>query len=84
MGEVGRLLRAERARRGLNQTDLGALLGLTRQKVQLIEAGQPGVAADTVLRALADLGVLVLAVPPNAGPALDAARRLADAGEIGW
>lgn len=75
MADVGALLLAERLRRGLSQAEMAALLGLTRQKVQLLEAGQAGVAAETVLRVLADLGVIVLAIPSGD---LSEARRLAD------
>jgi transcriptional regulator with XRE-family HTH domain len=66
MADAGALLLAERHRRSMNQTQMAALLGLTRQKVALLEAGQPGVAADTLLRILADLGVTALAVPSGA------------------
>jgi transcriptional regulator with XRE-family HTH domain len=61
--DVGKVLRAERLRRGLSQETLGALIGETRQKVQLIEAGSHGVAVGAVMRALADLGVALIAVP---------------------
>lgn len=74
MVDVGSLMLAERRRRALNQTEMAALLGLTRQKVALLEAGQPGVAAETVLRILSDLGVVLIAVPPTAVEA----RQLAD------
>jgi len=63
--DLGEVLRAERIRRGLSQEALGTLIGETRQKVQQLESGASGVAAGTVLRALADLGVALVAVPPR-------------------
>lgn len=63
--DLGEVLRAERLRRGMSQETFGALLGLTRQKVQQIEAGAGGVALGTTLRALADLGVALVAIPPR-------------------
>lgn len=76
MADVGALLLGERRRRALNQTEMAAMLGVTRQKLALIEAGQTGVAAQTVLRLLSDLGVLVLAVPPTAPEARELADRI--------
>ena len=61
--DLGEVLRAERIRRGLSQEALGTLIGETRQKVQQLEAGAAGVAAGTVLRALGDLGVALVAIP---------------------
>jgi hypothetical protein len=41
-------------------------LGLsTRQQVRQLETGHPGVAVGTALRALADLGVWLVALPPR-------------------
>lgn len=64
---LGEVLKTERLRRGVSQEEFGALLGLTRQKIRLIEAGDPGVAVGTVLRALADVGIRLIAVPAASG-----------------
>ena len=74
MAEAGALLRAERAVRGLSQADMAAQLGVTRQHLIALEAGAEGVAAGSLLRILADLGVVVLALPRQA--AMDPARAL--------
>jgi transcriptional regulator with XRE-family HTH domain len=66
MTEVGRLLRAERAARGLTQADMAARLGISRQHLVALESGAEGAAAGTVLRLLAELGVVVLALPQTA------------------
>lgn len=72
--EVGALLRAERAARGLSQAEMAARLGIGRQHLIALEAGAEGVAAGTLLRILGDLGVVVLAFPAEA--AADPARAL--------
>jgi len=74
MAEVGILLRAERAVRGLSQASMSARLGISRQQLIALEAGAEGVAAGTLLRILADLGIVVLALP--AAAAADPARAL--------
>ena len=74
MAEAGALLRAERAVRGLSQADMATQLGVTRQHLIALEAGAEGVAAGSLLRILADLGVVVLALPRQA--AMDPARAL--------
>lgn len=74
MAEAGALLRAERAVRGLSQADMAARLGITRQHLIALEAGAEGVAAGPLLRILADLGIVVLALPRQA--AADPARAL--------
>ncbi len=61
MADVGVFLRAERALRGLNQSDMAIRLGTTRQQLAALEAGDEGVAVGTVLRLLADLGVRLVA-----------------------
>ena len=60
---LGAVVKAERLRRGASQEEFGALVGLTRQMVSLIEAGEPGVAVGTALRVLADVGIRLVAVP---------------------
>ena len=74
MAEVGALLRAERAVRGLSQASMAARLGMSRQQLVALEGGAEGVAAGTLLRILADLGIVVLALPAQA--AADPARAL--------
>lgn len=66
MTEVGVLLRAERAARGLSQASMSARLGVSRQQLVALEGGAEGVAAGTLLRILADLGIVVLALPAPA------------------
>ena len=63
LSDLGGVLKAERLRRGISQEEMGVLVGLTRQKVQQLEAGVYGVAVGTALRVLTDLGVRLLAVP---------------------
>ena len=77
MRDVGALVYAERLRRGLTQEDLAALLGLTRQRLNALEQGAKGIAAEVVFRSLADLGVTLTAVPAGA-PAEDFGRRIAE------
>lgn len=72
-GDLGEALRAERIRRGLSQEVLGTLLGETRHKIQQMEAGAEGVAVGSVLRALRDLGVALVTIPPRADPPGDPA-----------
>jgi len=63
MAAVGALLRAERGARVLTQADMAARLGISRQTLSALESGADGASAGLVLRLLADLGVVVLAVP---------------------
>ncbi len=63
LADLGGVLKAERLRRGISQDEMGTLVGLTRQKVQQLEAGVYGVAVGTALRVLTDLGVRLLAIP---------------------
>ena len=64
--EIGALLRAERAARGLSQADMAARLGISRQTLVGLEAGAEGTAAGTLLRILADLGIVLMAFPAAA------------------
>jgi DNA-binding XRE family transcriptional regulator len=66
MTAVGCILRTERAARGLTQADMAARLGISRQHLVALEHGAEGAAAGTVLRILAELGVVVLALPQTA------------------
>ena len=63
MVEIGALLRAERASRGLSQADMAARLGVSRQMLVSLEAGAEGTAAGTLLRILTDLGIVLIALP---------------------
>ena len=60
---LGAVVKAERLRRGVSQEEFGAVVGLTRQMVRLIEAGEPGIAVGTVLRVVADVGIRLVAIP---------------------
>jgi DNA-binding XRE family transcriptional regulator len=64
--ETGALLRAERAARGLSQAEMAARLGISRQTLVGLEAGAEGTAAGTLLRILADLGIVLMAFPAEA------------------
>ena len=66
MAEVGALLRAERAAEGLTQADMAAQQGISRQALVALERGAESMASGTLLRILADLGVVVLAFPAEA------------------
>jgi transcriptional regulator with XRE-family HTH domain len=66
MADVGLLLRAERAARGLTQAEMAARLGIGRQHLVALEGGAEGASAGAVLRILAELGVVVLALPEPA------------------
>ena len=78
MKDVASVLIAERARRKMNQADMAATLGLTRQKLQLLEGGQPGVAAETIFRALGELGVSIIALPSARTEEIMEIRRFAE------
>jgi transcriptional regulator with XRE-family HTH domain len=54
---IGRNIRAERARRGLRQEDLGESLGLSRAAVGHIETGRHPVAVDSLPAICRALGV---------------------------
>jgi HTH-type transcriptional regulator/antitoxin HipB len=60
--DTGALLRSERAARGLNQADMAVRLGVSRQTLVGLEAGAEGTAACTLLRILADLGIVLIAL----------------------
>lgn len=67
---VGERLRAERHRRGLTQTQLGAAIGVAFQQVQKYERGLNRISASMLARAARTLGVAVADFfPSDADPA---------------
>lgn len=66
MVEIGSLLRAERASRGLSQADMATRLGISRQTLVVLEGGAEGIGAGTLLRILTDLGIVLIALPARA------------------
>ena len=76
-------LRSLRQARGLNQTELGARLGVTQRRIAEIEANPGVVAVDQIIRIFSALGAVLvlrdLSAPPAApsgaaGAAADDAR----------
>lgn len=59
---LGRVIRDARRGRGLQQADLAERLGVSRMTISRLERGD-AVSIDTVLRALAECGVALVAVP---------------------
>ena len=55
--EIGTAVREARRQRGLSQGALADLIGASRQWVQRLEAGTPGVELGLTLRALTGLGL---------------------------
>jgi transcriptional regulator with XRE-family HTH domain len=62
--EIGLLVREQRRLLGLSQHDLADRVGASRQWVQNLEAGKPGLELGLTLRALTALGVQIDARPP--------------------
>lgn len=50
-------LQSERRKQGLTQTQLARMLGSSQSRVAKMEAGDPSVTADLLLKALLSLGV---------------------------
>jgi len=71
---LGRAVRAERARAGLSQEELGTLLGWSRRTVANIEAADRGVTIDELPALCAALGVPLARLLADAHP--DDLRRL--------
>lgn len=62
--DLGRLIRDQRKRQGLRQTDLAAIIGASHVFVGDVEKGKPSVQLGRVLRLLDELGLeLHLSVP---------------------
>jgi len=66
--EIGLLVREQRRLLGLSQHDLADRVGASRQWVQNLEAGKPGLELGLTLRALTALGVQIDARPPAGNP----------------
>ena len=58
--QLGAIIRRERRRQGLTQTQLGAKFGLRQATISKLEAGEPATQLRTLLDALAALGLEVL------------------------
>jgi DNA-binding XRE family transcriptional regulator len=54
--DLARAVRAERVRRHLTQEELGKLLGSSQSRVAKMEAGDPTVSIDLLVRSLLRLG----------------------------
>lgn len=54
---LGDAVRAERLRHDITQTELAGLLGSSQSRVAKMEAGDPSVSADLLLKALLKLGI---------------------------
>jgi ribosome-binding protein aMBF1 (putative translation factor) len=55
--DLARAVRTERVRRRLTQEELGKLLGSSQSRVAKMEAGDPTVSIDLLVRSLLRLGV---------------------------
>lgn len=54
--ELANALKQERARRKMTQTELGSRLGSSQSRVARMEAGDPSVSLDLLVRSLFKLG----------------------------
>lgn len=54
--ELGKAVREERTRRGLMQDELGRMLGSSQSRAAKMEAGDPSVSIDLLVRTLFRLG----------------------------
>lgn len=79
---VGQRLRAERLRRGLSQTELGAGIGVTFQQVQKYERGSNRVSASTLAKAAGVLGIRVGDFFPETEGGADAGEGRVEIGAI--
>lgn len=61
--EIGTLVKVRRKEVGLSQTALASLVGASRQWVQNLEGGKPGLELGLTIRALAALGLRLDARP---------------------
>ena len=73
--ELGTLLRATRKSVEMRIDDLAGPAGLSKQFVNVVELGKPGVQLGKVLQVLNELGIhMYLDVPDRVGDQLDNAR----------
>jgi HTH-type transcriptional regulator / antitoxin HipB len=77
---LAKLLRALRAGRGFTQTELGALLGVTKSRVSAIET-EPGVVSVNQLLAILDRLDAKLVIEVGDGPRGAVAERPLNGGE---
>lgn len=64
--DLGRLIRDQRKRQGLRQTDLAAIIGASHVFVGDVEKGKPSVQLGRVLRLLDELGLELRVSVPDA------------------
>jgi transcriptional regulator with XRE-family HTH domain len=57
LSDIARLLRAERTRQRLSQSELAARAGIAFRSYQRLEAGEAGARVSTLLRACSALGL---------------------------
>lgn len=57
--EIGRIIQAERAKKGLTQEELGSAIGLSRPSVTNLEKGRQGILIHTLFEIADKLGVAV-------------------------
>ena len=60
--QLGATLRTERARRGLSQTTVARLVGSSQSRIAKMEAGDPSVSLDLLLRTLVSIGTKPIAI----------------------
>ena len=61
----GFALREERKKKGLNQTDLGAPVGVNQTTISNVEQGNPGTRLDTLFRLLSVLDLELVLQPKD-------------------
>lgn len=64
--DLGRLIRDQRKRQGLRQTDLAAIIGASHVFVGDVEKGKPSVQLGRVLHLLDELGLELRVSMPDA------------------
>ena len=63
--ELGRLIRQQRKRQGLRQTDLAAMIGASHVFLGDVEKGKPTVQLGRVLKLLDELGLTLRVDTPD-------------------
>jgi len=74
-------LRSLRKARGLSQSDLGKLLGLSQSRIARMETAPTQISVDGLLQLLAALGVHIVLTENHADPVLPAAPTVAAKGD---